>query len=499
MAVGIDAQGAVMGNPTAMNRVRVSTGPKWSARYARRLWLSDAVAVALAVSVAYVVRFDIDGLPRVSGRFSPSYLTVSLVLMASWLAMLAGGHSRDRRLVGSGPEEYARVFGLTWRLYAGVAVVAYLLQMQIGRGYIAIAAPLGLVLLLLERFCWRQWLHGRRMDGDYQSGILVIGHSGKVLRLIETFHRNPRAGYGVIGVCVPGGEVDVVRTDGGVTIVGSIEEAAAVARRIGADAVAVAGSDAITADAVRRLGWDLEGTGIDLALAVALTDVAGPRVRMRPVNGLPLMYVDEPHFSGMKFVAKSVFDWLGALCVTFLLSPVLGVVAVAVKISSRGPVFYRQERVGRDGRHFRMFKFRSMVSGAHERLAEVLALEGVDGVGMFYKPKSDPRVTAVGRFIRKYSLDELPQLLNVLRGEMSLVGPRPQIDHEVAQYDRNAHRRLLVKPGMTGLWQVSGRSDLSIEDGIRMDVYYVENWSLFGDILILARTAKVIVVGAGAY
>ena len=255
----------------------------------------------------------------------------------------------------------------------------------------------------------------------------------------------------------------------------------------------------ITAEAVRRLGWDLEGTGIDLALAVALTDVAGPRVLMRPVNGLPLMYVDEPHFTGLKFVAKSVFDWVGAICVTILLSPVLLAVAVAVTTTSRGPVFYMQERVGRDGRHFRMIKFRSMVTGAHDHLAEVLALEGVESVGMFYKPKNDPRVTPVGRFIRKYSLDELPQLFNVLRGDMSLVGPRPQIDNEVVQYDRTAHRRLLVKPGLTGLWQVSGRSDLSIEDGIRMDVYYVENWSLFGDMLILARTAKTILAAHGAY
>ncbi|OIQ87470.1 UDP-glucose:undecaprenyl-phosphate glucose-1-phosphate transferase [mine drainage metagenome] len=499
MTVRIDAARAFARDPVAAKRVGVATTSGWAARYARRLWLSDAVAVAVAVSVAYVVRFDVDGFPRVSGRFSPSYLAVSVVLMAAWLAILAGGHSRDRRLVGTGPEEYARVFGLTWRLFAGVAIVAYLMQMQIGRGFIAIAAPLGLALLLLERFWWRQWLHGRRMDGDYKSGILVIGHRGKALGLIETFHRNPRAGYGVVGVCVPSGEVDLTETVGGVAIVGPIEDAAEIALRIGADAVAVAGSDVITAEAVRRLGWDLEGTGIDLALAVALTDIAGPRVLMRPVNGLPLMYVDEPRFAGMKFVAKSAFDWVGAVCVTIVLSPILIAVAIAVKTTSRGPVFYSQERVGRDGRHFRMIKFRSMVTGAHERLAEVLALEGIESVGMFYKPKNDPRVTPVGRFIRAHSIDELPQLFNVLRGEMSLVGPRPQIDNEVAQYDRNAHRRLLVKPGMTGLWQVSGRSDLSVVDGIRMDVYYVENWSLFGDVLILARTARAVILPGGAY
>ena len=241
MTVGL-AHGA-MGEPVLIRRPGLPKDSGWAARYARELWLTDAIAIGLAVAIAYVVRFDVHGLPAVSGPFSPSYLAVSLTVLAAWLAMLAGGHSRDRRQVGSGPGEYSRVFGLTWRLFAGVGIVAYLMQMQIGRGYIAIAiaAPLGLGLLLLERFWWRQWLHGRRMDGDCQSGILVIGHRGKALRLIETFHRNPRAGYGVIGVCVPSGEVDLTETVRGVPIVGSIEDAAEIAQRIGADAVAVAG------------------------------------------------------------------------------------------------------------------------------------------------------------------------------------------------------------------------------------------------------------------
>ena len=220
---------------------------------------------------------------------------------------------------------------------------------------------------------------------------------------------------------------------------------------------------------------------------------------MQPVNGLPLMYVDEPRFTGSRYVAKSAFDWLAAAVLTVLLIPLLLVLAALVGLSSRGPVFYSQERIGKDGRRFRVFKFRSMVTDAHARLGEVLAQEGTGSVGLFYKPKNDPRVTKVGRVLRRYSLDELPQLLNVLRGEMSLVGPRPQIDAEVAQYDRTAHRRLLVKPGLTGLWQISGRSELSPEEGIRMDVNYVENWTLFGDALILAKTAKAMISAAGAY
>ncbi len=473
--------------------------PGWSGAYARRLLLTDALAVLTAVAVAYVVRFSATGVTTVSGEFSPSYLTVSLVLLAAWLGVLVTGRTRDRRVVGTGPDEYSRVFGVTWRLFAAVAVIAYLLRMEIGRGYLAIAAPLGLALLLSSRFAWRQWLHRRRDAGEYQAGVLIIGHRPTVAHLIETLHRNPRAGYGVVGVCVASGEVGYSETVLGVPVLGSMEQAAEIAERVGADAVAVSGADAITSETVRQLGWDLEGKGIDLALTLSLTDVAGPRVLMQPVSGLPLMYVDEPRFSGPKYAVKTAFDWLGALLLTVVLSPVLAVLALLVRTSGSGPVFFTQERVGRDGRTFRMIKFRSMETGAQERLAEVLALEGVESVGMFYKPKNDPRVTPVGRVLRKYSLDELPQLINVLRGEMSLVGPRPQIDSEVALYDRRATRRLLVKPGLTGLWQVSGRSDLSVEDGIRMDVYYVENWSLFGDLLILARTVREIITPGGAY
>ena len=220
---------------------------------------------------------------------------------------------------------------------------------------------------------------------------------------------------------------------------------------------------------------------------------------MRPVSGLPLMYVDEARFTGGKYIAKSLFDGVMAVLITLVLLPVLAAVAISVRVTSPGPVLYRQERIGKDGKRFRIFKFRTMVLGAEQRLAEVLADQGVTSVGMFYKPKNDPRVTPVGKLLRRTSLDELPQLFNVLLGDMSLVGPRPQIDAEVAQYDRTAHRRLLVKPGLTGLWQVSGRSGLAPEDGIRLDVSSVENWTLFGDLMILARTAKAIVRADGAY
>lgn len=471
----------------------------WSRQYAKRLAATDAIAVIIAVAVAYLVRFNVSGLAFVAHDFSPRYLSLSIVLAATWFAALSIAHSRDRRVVGTGPGEYSRVFGATWRLFAVLAIFSYVFRFDIGRGFVGFAAPLGVILLFAGRLGWRRWLRKRRLGGEYQSGIVVIGHRDTAVRLIDELHRSPSTGYEVVGVCIPAGEIASSERLKGVPILGSMEEAARVAVDVGASAVAVTGADALTSDAVRRLGWDLEGKGIDLVLTLALVDIAGPRVIMQPVSELPLMYVDEPQFKGGKYVLKSAFDWTAAAVITLLISPVLVGIAIVIKATSPGPILFSQERVGRDGRHFKMLKFRSMVEGAHDQLGEVLALEGMSSIVPFYKPRKDPRVTTVGRFLRKYSLDELPQLLNVLRGEMSLVGPRPQIDVEVAQYDRAASRRLLVKPGLTGRWQVSGRNEIAPEDGIRMDISYVENWTLLGDVLILLRTFGVMVSGKGAY
>jgi exopolysaccharide biosynthesis polyprenyl glycosylphosphotransferase len=470
----------------------------WWQRYASRVLITDAVAIYIAVFTAYVVRFDGEGSARVSGEFSPSYIVVSIVLMWAWIAALLIGRTQERRAIGDGPTEYQRVASVTWRLFAAIAVVAYLLRMEIGRSFLGIAFPLGLGLILLGRVVWRSWLTHQRAGGAFVSKVLVVGHRKKAERFLVDIRANNSSGFVVVGVCLPEAEMGDQKIEGA-PVLGSMDEAGGLAKHHAVDMVAVVGSDAITADAVKVLGWDLEGAGIDLALTTALGDIAGPRVVVQPVNGLPLIYVDEPHFSGPKYALKSVVDWIVAFLITVALFPLLAVVAASVAVTSPGGVFYSQERIGVRGQTFRMLKFRSMTSDAHDRLQEVLESQGQGDVGLFYKPKNDPRVTPVGRFIRKHSIDELPQLFNVLRGEMSLVGPRPQIDQEVALYDRKAHRRLLVKPGLTGLWQVSGRSELTPEEGIRMDVYYVENWTLFGDLVILARTARVVLTGEGAY
>jgi exopolysaccharide biosynthesis polyprenyl glycosylphosphotransferase len=217
------------------------------------------------------------------------------------------------------------------------------------------------------------------------------------------------------------------------------------------------------------------------------------------VQGLPLIHVETPTYEGRKLYTKRAFDIIGSAVLITVLSPALLVLALLVKLGSPGPIFFRQERIGLNGSTFQMIKFRSMVVDAEDRLQEISSLDRAEGNDILFKMKNDPRVTPVGRIMRRFSLDELTQLFNVFVGEMSLVGPRPPLQREVQRYETRVHRRFLVKPGMTGLWQVSGRSNLSWDDSVRLDLFYVENWSLTGDLVILWKTARAVVAPSGAY
>lgn len=226
-------------------------------------------------------------------------------------------------------------------------------------------------------------------------------------------------------------------------------------------------------------------------------DIAGGRTTIRPVDGLPMLHVDHATLRGPRRIAKDVADRIGALIILILASPIILVCASLVRATSNGPVFFRQVRIGRDGRPFRMVKFRTMYPNADKMLVHLSQRNENDG--LLFKMKDDPRVTEIGRLLRKYSLDELPQLFNVLNGTMSLVGPRPPLQSEVELYPADMRRRLAVKPGMTGLWQVSGRSDLPWEEVMRLDIHYVDNWSLSLDLVILLRTVTAVMRSAGAY
>lgn len=471
-----------------------------------QVWLAvtDLMVILWATFGAKFVRFGVEGRTDVAASlqgFAVDYTTFSLVLaLVWWLSLRVHGLYRTH-LLGHGAAEYRLLGTATLSVFAAVALVAFALQIQVARGYILLALPAGLVGLFVARRLWRRWLGAKRVSGQFVHDVLVVGEASNASGLIGAFASVPEAGYRVIGVCTSTTDAD--RVDG-VPVLGSEHEAAQLAIELGVDVVACGAVHRLGSAGLRRLGWALEGSGIELVVSPGLTEIAGPRVLTRPVAGLPLLYVEAPKFSGPRLIVKSLVDWLGALLLLIVMSPLMLVVAALVKLHDGGPVFFRQERVGLDGDTFRMFKFRSMVPDAEERLEEVkcharervrLAVHG-DGrlpeestreSGVLFKMEDDPRVTPLGRFIRRYSIDELPQLFDVLAGRMSLVGPRPPLPSEVLQYEHDGHRRLLVRPGMTGLWQVNGRSNLTWEQSVRFDLYYVENWSVALDGPALAR------------
>ncbi|GGL87328.1 polyprenyl glycosylphosphotransferase [Nakamurella endophytica] len=489
-------------------RARVSVDPPparpWAARYGRRLILTDILVTAWAAIGTHTVQFGAASTRVSRDPDSTVYISLTIALSVLWLVALHLGGTREASVVGHGPDEYKRIVRSTIVLFGLVAIASYVFALHLPRAYVLVMMPAGLVALLASRFIWRRWLHGRRMHGEYSSRVLVVGNVRTIRELLADLARAPLAGYRVIGVCtVPGadGPVDAagVPLVDGVPVLGGLDEVAAVAERYGADTVAVTSTAAFGPSRVRALGWELEKTSIDLVLAPALTSIAGPRVHTKPVAGLPLIHVDRPTYRGANRLLKRVFDIVGASVLLALLTPVFVGLGLAVKLTDRGSVFFRQQRVGLNGRSFKMIKFRSMVPNAEALLPQLMLAERDAGNTVLFKQKNDPRVTRVGRMLRRFSLDELPQLFNVLKGDMSLVGPRPPLAAEVDGYGEEAKLRLLVRPGMTGLWQVSGRSDLSWEDTVRLDVYYVENWSITGDLLILWKTAKAVAAASGAY
>ncbi|WP_420363704.1 sugar transferase [Curtobacterium aetherium] len=465
----------------------------WATVYGRRLVITDALAliwVTFGVQIAWF-GFDSRTVAGSPADLALGYTAVSLFIVVAWLIVLALYDTRDPRYIGSGAGEYRRIVDSAIRLFAFVAIVAYAFKFDIARGYIFIAFPLGVMVLLLTRWMWRQWLGAQRRNGRYSSQVVLVGSLNSVEHLATELLRHPEEGYRVVGACVPFGRTDTTLSSTGVPVLGPITEAVRALRLVGADTVAVTSSDDLGAQAVRELSWELEGGREHLIVAPSLTEINGPRIHTRPVAGLPLIHVEMPRYDGTTVFLKRAFDVIGSGLLIVALSPLLLLLAIIVKATSPGPVLYRQQRIGLNGEPFNMLKFRSMRVNADSELAALLAKQGRGDTPLF-KLDNDPRITPIGHVLRKHSLDEFPQLFNVLFGTMSLVGPRPQREGEVALYDAAARRRLLLKPGMSGLWQVGGRSSLGWEDAIRLDLYYVENWSLTGDVVILWRTVRAV-------
>lgn len=470
----------------------------WRRTYSRILWFSDLFVLIWAVYGSQLLWFgfgNVEVAIRADSRITEfSYWLFSGGLVVAWMWVLALIDSRSYRTVGTGNTEYVRVVDASLRLFGTIAIIAFLTRVDVARGYLLIALPLGLVALLLTRWLWRQWLIAQRMRGNYSARMILVGSVDSVSQVARELQRAPRAGYTVVGACTPSGTVGDVVPGTSIPMMGSVNAVERAMELTGADTVAVTSTDELPPDKVKQISWALQAGRQHLVLAPSIIDIAGPRLHTRPVAGLPLIHVETPRFSKGQLFLKRMLDCSATLVGVILLSPLLAFLAVTIRLSSEGPILFRQTRIGRGGKEFTMLKFRSMVTNAEELLEELereREAQGIDsGNEVLFKMKNDPRVTPIGRFMRKYSLDELPQLFNVIGGSMSLVGPRPPLPKEVALYADHVHRRFLAKPGITGLWQVSGRSTLSWEDSVRLDLSYVENWSLIGDIVILGKTAK---------
>jgi exopolysaccharide biosynthesis polyprenyl glycosylphosphotransferase len=466
--------------------------PLWAVRYRIALVTLDLCCIIIATVIGYDLRFGVSG----SESTAVPYLTIGLFIAVGWTIALQYCGGYEIRHLATGPEEAKRVLRASALTASILAIACYATKTEVARGYVVGVIPSGILLLLAGRTLTRRVVRSRRNRGQWSHRILAVGTTESVRHLLDVTERAKGAGLTVIGVCVEDAPIGT-EIGSGIPVVGGVRDAAVAAEKTNADVVAVTGAG-LGPTGVRELGWQLEGSGRGLVMAPALTEIAGPRVHVSPVEGLPLFWLEQPQLGRLPRLVKRTVDVVGASLLLLLVSPVLLATAIAVGITSRGPLLFRQKRLGVNGQEFTILKFRSMYADAEERRDLILDQNEQDGGGVLFKIRRDPRVTPIGRLIRRLSIDELPQLANVVTGSMSLVGPRPLAAVD-STYTGAARRRLLVRPGITGLWQVSGRSELSWDDAVRLDLYYVENWSLGLDLSILIRTIIAVLLRRGAY
>ncbi|TQJ00181.1 Undecaprenyl-phosphate galactose phosphotransferase WbaP/exopolysaccharide biosynthesis polyprenyl glycosylphosphotransferase [Kribbella jejuensis] len=473
--------------PAIVPRSARSTEARWVAKYRWAALAGDLGAALFGVSLALLVRFG--------AQIDLGYVLLGAALPVAWLVCVALERGYETRYFGTGPEEFRSIIRAAVALTAVVAVTSYATKSQVARGFVVLAVPMTCLAAMFARWLLHRQISKRRFLNRCMRQVLVVGRNDQVTTLRRHLEERKTDGYVVVASCLPRGDAfeepepeRLGRAE--MDILKAVDEWEV-------DVVAVAADPELTGHSLRKLSWALEQRGVELIVSPGIVEVAGPRISIRPVAGLSLLHLERPSVSGGPHVLKNVFDRVVGCLMLLALAPLLLVTAIVVKLTSRGPVLFKQTRVGRGGEQFKMLKFRTMVVDAEERKAELHALN--EGNGILFKLRDDPRITKVGKYLRRFSIDELPQLVNVLRGDMSLVGPRPPLPAEVAQYQIDDARRMLVKPGLTGLWQVSGRSDLTWEESMRLDLRYADNWSIALDLLILWKTARAVLGSDGAY
>ncbi|RIJ79185.1 sugar transferase [Nakamurella silvestris] len=473
--------------------------PNWKGAYLRRVAVTDLVmvtATTIGSVLLYFGNLSAEGAPALGGI---SYLAIAGILTAGWFLCLALAGVWAAGAQGPGTGEYRKLLNATVVMVGVIVLGSYLFKAELSRGYLAVMLPLSLAGLLLGRSSWRIWLSHQRRSGRAMASVLVVGGPEEAEELASYLERAPGAGYRIAGLCLPlESALTAATAAGDRPVLGDFDQIIETVESSGAHVVAIAGDGEFGSVSTRELARHLEDTGIELILAPALTEVADVRIRVKTLSGLPLMHVEEPQFQRVKIIGKRAIDYVGAAVGLLLLSPFFLVAAVAIKVSDPGPVFFRQDRVGLHGKIFRIWKFRTMAVGTHDRHSRVRA-KGKHPKTVFYKSADPSQITKVGGFLRRTSIDELPQLINILAGHMSIVGPRPLVPGEAAGIPGYLERRARVHPGLTGLWQVSGRSDVSAHVRVQLDLYYVSNWSIQGDLAIIAKTAASVLSRKGAY
>ena len=474
---------------------------RWSVRndrdrlLAAGLVFADAVIITASALVAVYLR---NALPvfRPTFDLAENVLPWAAALVGVWMLSLFIGGAYRTRATGVGTREYTTV--LIWSLIAAgaVAIALYLTAYDLSRGFYLLLFALGTPALILERFLIRRAVNAARARGHFQALLLIAGTTARIEGIAQVLHRERWLGYRIVGA-LPSDGAGRIETPSGIPVVGSPDQALDAVQTTGAHAVLFAEGSFDRPNEFNEMARRLEDHKAQMIVVPTLTDISAERVAVRPVAGMPLVFVEEPRARRAGSWAKRAFDVLGSSLLILLSAPVMLAVAWAISVEDGGPVLFRQRRTGLKGEDFDCLKFRSMVVDAEQRLDGLQAHN--HGAGVLFKLKDDPRITRVGRFIRRFSLDELPQFFNVLSGRMSLVGPRPALPSEVARYQEHVLRRLDVRPGMTGLWQVSGRSDLPWDETVRLDLYYVDNWSMLQDLNILGRTFGAVVRPRGAY
>ena len=454
--------------------------------------LLDILLITVAALAAYAGRF---ALGFHNDLFGPEMATwVYYVIPSVWVALLFACGTYSLHHLQTGMIEYQRV-ALGSSLFAGaIGVICFLAKYELSRSFFILLFAIGVPVLLLGRLSRRRTLSRLRSKGMFQTAVLVAGSPSHIDDVAGVLRREKWLGYQVVGALTA---ADIEETAAGLPVLGKVSDVVDLISHSSVDTVIFAEGSFPDSQHFKRMAWDLEDHDVQMIVAPALTDISSERLNPRPVAGLPLVYVERPQAVAASRWGKRAFDLIGSGILLLLAAAPTALVALAIKLEDRGPVFFRQTRVGRRGDEFQCLKIRSMVVDAEARKAELEAQN--EGAGVLFKMAKDPRITKVGHFIRRFSIDELPQLWNVFRGDMSLVGPRPALPSEVAQYDSDTVRRLDVRPGLTGLWQVSGRSNLPWDETVRLDVYYVDNWSIMQDLSILMRTARAVFGSDGAY